>query len=510
MTDAVALRSAALRMLCARRFDVFLRHAWPVIEPTRALVPSVAVDAVTTALQAVAEGRIRRLAIALPPGVGKSLIGAVAWPAWLLLRSQGRARVMAGSYSAGFAERDSRKCRDLIGSPWFRELVNGDWAIRRDLDRVDQYWTTTGGKRLLASPSGRTLGERCTFQVIDDALSGADVHSKTAKTEAVRWVCEVMPSRLEAPEDDPRVVIGQRLCVDDPISAVLERGWPLLQLPAVIEDGDAPCELHDDSGVLVWRDTRAVGEPLSALLSREALAAQLVELGSVAFAAQYQQKPRDDSSAVIRRAWWRFHRPPHVSGEAKRPGGCDTQQPAVDTPEHFDRVVITADLTFGSLTGDWCSVQAWGAVKGARFLLDAWRKRCGFEEQCGALRTMFDKFPGAKVVVEQAANGHAVIEQLRKVVPGVVAVKAIGSKLARIAAVAPQVESGACHLPLGAPWLEEYVEELAGATKHDDQQDAAAYALHDLARSSHRVTPSIGGQVIQQRGNRFDESDRIG
>jgi len=486
------MRAALQRELCRRSFADFVRGAWHVIEPTRPLLPSVAIDALCAALQAVAERRIRRLAIALPPGVSKSLVGAVAFPAWLLLRSGGTARVMAGSYSWSFAERDSRRCRDLIASPWYGSLVSGRWQVRSDADTRADWWTTAGGRRLVVSVGGKALGERCSVQVIDDALSGADTLSRAAKLEASRWVCEVLPSRLESADEDPRVIIGQRLAVDDPIAAVLERGWTYLCLPAVLADNETPCVLLDDAGVEVWRDPRKPGEPLVSLLSTDALEKLRTELGSVAYAAQYNQRPQDDSSAVIRRAWWRFHRPPHVSVNAPRPGGCDTEHPAADTPEGFDRVVVACDLTFGSLTGDYAAVQAWGRVNGARYLLDAWRARCGFEEQLAAIQRIAGTYPGCKIVVEKAANGAAIVEQLRKVLPGVIAVKPIGSKQARISAVAPAVESGACHLPLGAPWLEDFVEELAGATKHDDAQDAAAYALHDLALG-HVLEPICGG-----------------
>src|SRR5262245_34448734 len=75
------------RELYRRSFPAFPSAAWPTIEPTRALLPSVAIEGVCAALQAVAEGRIKRLAIATCPGTSKSLAGTVAFPAWLLLRS---------------------------------------------------------------------------------------------------------------------------------------------------------------------------------------------------------------------------------------------------------------------------------------------------------------------------------------------------------------------------------------------------------------------------------------
>lgn len=488
LTERVQTKGDARRLLdeyrafrCSESFLEFMTAAWSTIEPTRALLPSVALVAICMALQAVAEGRIKRLAIACPPGVSKSLAGAVGFPAWLLLRTNGTARIMVGSYSWSFAERDSRRCRDLIGSDWYRSLVADAWTIRDDADTRSDYSTTTGGRRLIASVGGKALGERATFQIVDDALSGADVHSRAAKDEASRWLSEVLPSRLEDPLNDPRVVIGQRLDIDDPIATCLAQNWTLLNLPAVMAEDDVPCVLLDDRGLEVWRDTRSIGQPLISLLGHEALARLKLELGSTPFAAQYGQRPADDGAAVIKRAWWRFHRAPHVSDRSPRPAGCDETTPSVATPETFDRVVITADLTFGSMTGDYAVAQAWGAKGGARYLLEQWRERAGFEASRSAIARLAARYPGAKIVIEKAANGAAVIETLSAAVPGVVAVKPIGNKQQRLSAAAPAVESGSCYLPLGAAWLGEFVEELAGATKHDDSMDAAAYAIRALA-----------------------------
>lgn len=479
--------------ICRDSFAAFARAAWPVIEPTRALLPSVAFDAITAALQAVADGRIRRLAIATCPGTSKSLLGAVAFPAYLLLRSFGTARVMVGSYSWDFASRDSRRCRDLIESEWYQRVVAGAWYIREGADRRDDYWTSASGRRLIVSVSGKALGERCTTQIIDDALSGSDVHSPAAKREAERWVNEVLPSRLEDQDNDARVIIGQRLAVDDPLAGAIDRGWKYLYLPAQLAEGDTPCVLTDDVGAEVWRDKRAAGEPLVSLLGGPALARLRVDLGGAAYAAQYLQKPQDDSSAVVRRAWWRFYAPGHASALGPRPGGCDVATPAAALPEKFDRVVIAADLTFGSETGDYAVVQAWGKRGSGRYLLEQWRARAGFEASSQAIAAMAARYRGAKVLIEKAANGAAVIETLRSRVPGVIGVKPIGNKDQRLAAVSPTIESGCCYLPLGASWLTDFVEEMAGATKHDDVRDAASYAIHELNGGYVEAVPGGGG-----------------
>jgi predicted phage terminase large subunit-like protein len=49
----------------------------------------------------------------------------------------------------------------------------------------------------------------------------------------------------------------------------------------------------------------------------------------------------------------------------------------------------------------------------------------------------------------------------------------------RMAAQTAPIEAGAVHLPVGAPWLEEFKKELLSfpASKHDDQVDALSQAL---------------------------------
>lgn len=489
-------RLALLRSIVTESFRDFFREAWPVIEPTRAQLPSVAVDAVCAALQAVAEGRIRRLGISMPPGTGKSKIVAVAFPAWLLLRTLGRARVMVGSYSFDFAKRDSQFCRDLVQSDWYQTLVDGQWQIRDDANSKDDWWTSASGRRLVTSVEGKSTGERCTMQIIDDALNAKDIFSSPAKLEAIRWIDQVLPSRLEDQRSDQRIIVGQRLGVDDPISAVLKKGWKYLDLSAVL----GPCPdldvgddltggvLTDDAGVEVWRDPRKPGEPIVDLLDVPSLQRLRVDLGASAFSAQYLQRPADDSAAIIRRTWWRFYCPTEQTrSDAARPAGCDEETAAVDKPERFDRVTIAVDLTFGSVTGDYAVVSAWGARGTDRFLLAHWRKRAGFEESLAAIEQMARDFPTAKVLIEKAANGAAAIETLRKRIPGVVAQKPIGKKLQRLGAIAPTVEAGHCYLPLGMPGLADFVEELAGATKHDDQADVAAYAILDLNARPHEI-----------------------
>lgn len=459
----------AARSIAARRsFNWFNRYMWPVMEPTRKMVPSVAMNGITAALQAVADKRIRRLGIACPPGVSKSIAGTVSFPAYLQLKYGGQARVMCGSYSASFAERDARRCRDLLISERYRELVNGEWMLRGDANKVEDFWTTAAGRRVTVSPGGRSMGERCTFQIVDDALSGSDSYSAAAKRDAMRWVNEFLPSRLENQDEDPRVVIGQRLAADDPMSSLIERGWHILSLPARLTEEDTPCVLIDDAGVEIWRDTRELGQPLLELLSASALDALLLDMGPAAFAAQYQQRPHDDSSSMFKRDWF-----------ARR---------WTVLPEKFDRVVITLDASFkAGKSSDFAVIQVWGALGADRYLIEQWRKRAGFFDTTNALREIRQRYPLAKVVIEEAANGHAIFDALKREMPGIVVVPPEGGKFARAATVEGICASGAVILPANAPWVVAWIDEVSTfspASKNDDQVDAMVYALRELQVSS--------------------------
>lgn len=463
--------------LCVASLAFFFARAWAIVEPTRDLMPSVATDAFCAAGQAVADGRIRRLGVETCPGTGKSLFWAVVFPAWLLLRSRGQARVMAGSYAHNFAERDGTRCRDLVQSEWYRSMVAAletPWDLREDANKKGDWWTTVTGRRLITSVDGATVGHRCTWQIIDDPLSEADVFSSTNKAESIRWVFEVMPSRLEDQRVDPRVLVMQRLTADDALGEARKRGWPILSLPAVLGRWGVPdvgCVLVDDQGVEVWHDPRKPGDPIIALLDLPTLEAMRVEFGSATFAAKYLQRPGDDSTATFKRSWWKRY-------DAVPSGG---------------RVVIAADLTFGSTTGDYASVQAWLGDGPDRYLLRARRGRVGFELSKAWIAEFARAYPGASVCIEKAANGHAVIETLKKEIPAVKALRPWGKKQQRHAAAAPTVEAGNCYLPTGAMFEEVtatgdlvcvdatgFIEEFAGATKHDDQIDAASYAIIEL------------------------------
>lgn len=502
--------------LLSRSFRRYFDYFWPEIEPTRDQLESHAVDGICAAMQAVAEGRILRLVIECPPGVGKSKIAPVAFPSWMLLREWGRARVMAGSYTQGFAERDSMFCRDIIQSAKYQRLARarGGWILREDANSKDDYHTTAGGRRLIASITGKATGERCTIQLIDDVLNAIDATSPAKKKEARRWVDDVLPSRLEEAARNARVLIGQPLAVDDPIANVLRKGWKHLRLPVVRRADEPPCVLTDDNGVEVWRDTRAVGEPLLPLLDAAAIANLKHDMSPGAFSTQYELRRGDDSEATFKRSLWNWYYGSPQHADAPRPPFTDDTRPAVPGPADFSRFVITADFKFVAGTGDYASVACWGESGPDGYLLKARRGKVGFETSVEWIEEFAALFPGATIGIEKAANGYAVIETLKKKLRNVKGLKPWGKKQQRHAAAVPMAKNGHCYLPLGEVFEEvdedgtvtlvdatEFVEECAGGTPHDDQLDTTSYALLELQLRAPRGEADGGTAIDEAAAN---------
>ncbi len=371
----------------------FLAWSWPLITGAP-LVRNYAVDALAAVLQAVADGELTRTLIALPPGVGKTTELACN-SAWRLARNPGH-RSIHGSHAFEVAATESRRVRRFIEGDAFRDRFPGV-RLRDDESRVDHWATDKDGRYIAVGVGGALTGRRGHEGVLDDPLNAIDRFSKAARDSLWSWFQESFSTRLDG-DLAPITIVQQRLDRDDLIGRLLELGgWTLVELPAEY-DPRRMCIVVGRSGAELWRDSRTTeGELLAAnVLSQAKLETIKRDIGSATFATQFNQAPSDDSSAVIKRAFWRFHHPPHVAPNAPRPAGCDTTHAAIATPKGFDRVVIACDLTFGSTRGDYAVAEVWGAVGVARFLLAMWRRRAGLLESVAAIKALQREWPLAQ------------------------------------------------------------------------------------------------------------------
>jgi len=142
-------------------------------------------------------------------------------------------------------------------------------------------------------------------------------------------------------------------------------------------------------------------------------------------------------------------------------------------------------------TSDYVVGQVWGAVRADRFLLDQRRARMDMPATKDAVKDFSQQWPKAVAkLVEDKANGPAVIQELKHDLAGLIEVNPEGGKIARAHGVSPQIESGNVYLPhpASAPWVEGFIEECASFPngRNDDQVDAMTQALNRL-----RTNPGV-------------------
>lgn len=428
--------------------------------------------------QLVDEKSPQNLLVNIPPGTMKSLIVSVMAPAWLwLFRPSWRMVFASGTPSV--VTRDSLKCRTLIKSEWYQSTFKPSWKISADQDEKQHFANTAGGFRQGMGAGGSVVGVRADWLGVDDPNDSKEIHSK-AHREAIneRWWANAFHNRVADPVKSRRTVIMQRLHEDDLSGHLLTREagqWAHLCLPMERDTSSA----GDRVTWLGWSDPR----PEGALLFPERFGPEYLEqerraLGSSGYAGQMQQRPVAASGNRFQREWWRFWS--ETGTQHPRPLGC-TGIPPKRPPKAFDEVIQSWDMTFKEgASSDFVVGLVIGRHGADRYVLAMVRRQMGFTDTVAAVQQLSREWPKATVkLIEDKANGSAVINTLGGKVAGLVAVNPEGGKESRAAAIEPVVEAGNVYLPEGAEWLASWCDEFANFPlgKHDDQVDALSQAL---------------------------------
>ena len=104
-----------------------------------------------------------------------------------------------------------------------------------------------------------------------------------------------------------------------------------------------------------------------------------------------------------------------------------------------------------------------------------------FTEALNAIKLLMNAYPNTNgCLVEEKANGAAIIDSLRLEFDNIIAINPTESKESRLAAVSPQWESGAIYYPRKSSFTKINIEELVGFPnmKHDDTVDATTQLLN--------------------------------
>jgi len=411
---------------------------------------------------AVARGESPRLMIFAPPRHGKTEIVSKKFPVWHMGRNTSH-EIVCASYGQDLADDNSRSARTtargdeaLAVFPGIRpqpvkSRYRGDYQ-RADVDRVQRWATGDGSTYTAVGVGGPLTGRGAHLAIVDDPVKDAAEASSATKRDAVEaWYNTVLRTRI-APGGGI-ILMMTRWHDDDLAGRLLKKAaedpeadqWEVLSFSAIAEQD----EEHRKAGEAL----HAARWPLSELRSLKAALA--TKFGLRWWLALYQQRPAPATGDLFKRdmlTFTRFYR----------------EHPA-DRAARADRVFLSVDASFKETDGGSFGCARVIAQTGQEFaVIDEHRVRAGYSAFKAGCKTLAGKYPSISVtLIEDKANGSALVDELAGVLPNVIAYDK-GAKSKREAWElwsVPACESGALWLPdpQHAEWVHDCVEEYIAA-----------------------------------------------
>jgi predicted phage terminase large subunit-like protein len=202
-------------------------------------------------------------------------------------------------------------------------------------------------------------------------------------------------------------------------------------------------------------------------------------MGSVEFAAQYQQAPVPPGGNLIKWSWFRFY----------------DQDPAY-LPN--DRIIVSWDTAMSSGELSDYSVCIVLLVRGeTAYVLDVLRGRL---EYPALKRKVFETHHQWRratrsyaLLIENKGSGMSLIQDLRQHNIHAARIVPDGDKIMRMDRQTARIEAGSVLLPACAPWLDDFRSEMMAfpAGRYNDQVDALSQAL-DRAFNYRGLRPGVG------------------
>lgn len=517
LTLASIIREKASADQCAEHLKPFLKAAWTTIEPGVPFTDGWHIDCICDHVEALFTRQIRRLIINISPRSTKSTIISIAAPAWRWIKTPEES-FLCGSFGKKLALNFSRKTRSLIKSPWYQSRWGSAFALTGDQDEKGEFENDKGGYRLSASVEGGVLGRGGSFAIYDDPNDLSLMKFPDYRQSVKDWYSGSASSRHINPKTDVRLCVQQRASYGDDLTSFLLElgGWEHVVIPNEF-DGRRPVWPigNIDVKALFTEDPRTyIGELMCPeRMGPEETAIQKRESRDN-YQGQFQQIPVSDTGGVVKREWFRFYNPEGVNrvnekGDpipviVRATDGKNVEILPITIPPAFEQAVQGWDMAFKNAEhNDYVAGHVWGRVGANAFMLAREHGHLSFTESKAAVRRMSAQFPCPEKLVESAANGPAIIDELHNEIPGLIAIPPFGSKESRYAAISGYIKAGNVFLPNPDlfPWVWEVLAEFCDgrAAKHDDDRDAMAMCLKCLYDSmaqsgvpEFRVQPRLG------------------
>jgi len=415
-------------------------------------------------------GRSRFQIWEVGPRYGKTLVASNWGPLWYLEHWPNK-RVILGSYGHHLAVRNGRIVRNLA----LAHRGKLSLELAKDSQAADQWNTTRGGGLLAAGVGGAMTGFGGDLIVIDDPFKDwSEAQSETMRENAWDWFRSVVFTRLH--KGGAIIIVATRWHKDDLSGRLIAEDrrrvaqgkppmWEVVRLPT-IADGEArgePDPLGREDGEVLCPD----------LFPEEEVLAQRETLGPSIHRAMHQQDPSSPEGSIFLREWWRWYQ-------------------NLPDPFDIDQWTMSVDCAFKDRhDSSYVVVQVWARVGADHLLIDQARGRWDYVRTKSEIQRMHGKWPKVMTsLVEDKANGPAIISDLGRTISGFIPIEPKGSKESRAYACQGIVQSGHVLLPVPAiaPWVDDYVDELADFPDGlaDDQVDGTTQYLLN----------SVGGPMV--------------
>ena len=402
----------------------------------------------------IANGKLKRLIINMPPRHTKSEFGSYLLPAWFLGRDPTK-KIIQCSNTAELAVGFGRKVRNLVGSEQYARIFP-NVNLRSDSKAAGRWSTNANGEYFAIGVGGTVTGKGADLLIIDDPHSEQEAAIASTNPEVYDKIYEWYGSgpRQRLQPGGAIIVIMTRWSKKDLTGRILKSAiekdgdeWETIDFPAILPSGKA-----------LWPQFWDIKE-LEVL--RE-------ELPVAKWNAQYQQQPTSEEGALVKREWWKV---------------WDN-----DNPPQCQFVIQSWDTAFTkNERSDYSACTTWGVfylnedeMQPNVILLDAYKARLEFPELKEKAFNMYKEWTPDAFIVEAKASGLPLIGELRRMgIPVSEFTPTRGNdKIARLNSITDLFASGKVWAP-PRRWADEVIEEMAAFpnSDHDDLVDSSTQAL---------------------------------
>lgn len=283
----------------------FAKQAWHVLEPAQPLAWNWHLDTICGYLEALADRKILRLIINVPPGSMKSLLGSVMFSAWTWARQPSH-RFLCGSNDHVLATRDNLRTRRLVESEWYQGYWGSKITIASDQGEKTLFENTAGGFRQSQGVRQIITGKRGDTTIWDDPHDVRLVESEKQRNDTLESWDVAWSNRQNNPGKSATLFIMQRSHTADICGHVTSKEQDWKQLVIAMRYDGQRYDAGKDIGRPDLNDPRQEGELMFPERFPESVVKEAEEdLGSYGTAAQHQQSPAPKGGGEIKPEWFR-------------------------------------------------------------------------------------------------------------------------------------------------------------------------------------------------------------